>query len=135
MYTSSFLQYKYCDYNKLVRYCSPTEIHAVQKLYILSLYRGWLQSKVELLLIRGKFYFRLLSPIPPGFPAPETTGAGGSRTTARPCVGAPLRAGPNGLGFQPAPCGLPLSAGSAPSAGPESSPFPQPPAGTSTEKG
>lgn len=60
---------------------------------------------------------------PPGFPAPVTTAAGGSRTALHPCGRVLLRAGLNVLGFQQAPCGLPRSAGSAPSAGPESSPF------------
>lgn len=63
------------------------------------------------------------SPTPPGFPAPMTIGVGGSRTAPHPCGGALLHAGQNGLGFQRAPCGLPQSAGSAPSAGPESSLF------------
>lgn len=71
----------------------------------------------------------MFNPTPPGFPAPVTTGAGCSWTSPHPCGGALLHAGPNGLGFQRAPCGPPQSAGSAPSAGPESSPFPWPPGG------
>lgn len=84
--------------------------------------------------LKGKFYFWMFNPTPPGFPAPVTTGAGGSRTAPRPCGGALLRAGPNGLGFQRAPCGPPQSAGSAPSAGPESSPFPWLPGGRKREQ-
>lgn len=75
----------------------------------------------------------MFKPTPPGFPAPVTTGAGGSRTAPRPCGGALPRAGPNDLGFRRAPCGLPQSAGSAPSTGPESSPFPWLPGGRNRE--
>lgn len=75
----------------------------------------------------------MFNPTPPGFPAPVTTGAGGSRTDPRPCGGVLPRAGPNDLGFQRAPCGLPQSAGSAPSTGPESSPFPWLPGGRNRE--
>lgn len=77
----------------------------------------------------------IFNPTPPAFPAPVTTGAGGSRTAPRPCGGALLHAGPSGLGFQQAPCGPPQSAGSAPSAGPESSPFPWLPGGRKREAG
>lgn len=76
----------------------------------------------------------MFNPTPPGFPAPVTAGAGGSRTAPRPCGGALLHAGPSGLGFQRAPCGLLQSAGSAPSAGPESSPFPLLPGGRKREQ-
>lgn len=71
----------------------------------------------------------VLDPTPPGFPAAVTTGAGVSPTAPRPCGGAPLHVGPSGLGFQRAPCGLLQSAGSAPSAGLESFPFPWLPGG------
>lgn len=71
----------------------------------------------------------VLDPTPPGFPAAVTTGAGVSPTAPRPCGGAPLHVGPSGLGFQRAPCGLLQSAGSAPSVGLESFPFPWLPGG------
>lgn len=83
--------------------------------------------------LKEKFFFWMLNPTPHGFPALVTTGAGGSRTVPRPCGGVLPRAGPNGLGFQRAPCGLPQPAGSAPSAGPESSPFPWLPEGRKRE--
>lgn len=69
-------------------------------------------------------YIWMLNPTPLEFPVPVITCAGGSRTALRPCSGAPLHAGPSGLGFQRALCGRLQSAGSALSAGPESSPFP-----------
>lgn len=57
------------------------------------------------------------------------TAVGGPRTGPRPCDAVLPPGGPNGPGFQEAPCGLPQSAGSAPLAGPVSSPFPSLPEG------
>lgn len=77
--------------------------------------------------------YRRSTPIPPEFPAPVTTGAGGCRTTPRPCCGALLLSGPNGLEFHRAPCGSPRFAGSAPLAGPENSHLPWQPGGKERE--
>lgn len=79
--------------------------------------------------------YRCSTPTPPEFPAPVTTGAGGCRTAPRPCCGALLLSGPNGLEFHRAPCGLPRFAGSAPLAGPENSRLPWQPGGKEREGG
>lgn len=79
--------------------------------------------------------YRCSTPTPPEFPAPVTTGAGGCRTAPRPCCGALLLSGPNGLEFHRAPCGSPRFAGSAPLAGPENSRLPWQPGGKEREGG
>lgn len=70
-----------------------------------------------------------MSHTPPWSLAAATNAAADSPTAPRPCGGAPLRAAPSGQGFQRAPCGPTQSAGSAPSTGPGSSPFPWRPGG------